>query len=87
MIKTGNAGNVVLGIGDPSKFNLLGGSFGEAGDVVSGRFAGGPRLYLTQRDKMLPGGSMGTGSRGTPTPGGQPGGYDRDWRDRYRRER
>ncbi|MBP7622442.1 MAG: hypothetical protein KA763_00610 [Xanthomonadales bacterium] len=32
--------NIVLGSGDPSKFDLLGGTFGEGGDYVMGRMAG-----------------------------------------------
>lgn len=54
MIKTGMVVNLVLGVGDSSKFNLLGGSFGQAGDVVTGGGAGaGARFFPSARDKIL----------------------------------
>lgn len=34
MIKTGQTVNIQLGHGDSGKFDLLGGSFGEAGDIL-----------------------------------------------------
>lgn len=50
--KTGQWSNTVLGVGDPTRFNLLGGSFGKAGDVVvSGGF--GARFFPSARDKMM----------------------------------
>jgi hypothetical protein len=84
MIKTGQVVNIVLGVGDSSKFNLLGGSFGEAGDVVTGTPGGGSRFLRTDRDRILRGGAgapAATGRSGTPS---SP--YERDWRDRYRRQ-
>lgn len=65
MIKTGRVGNIVLGVGDPSKFNLLGGSFGKAGDVIISGSGAGARLVVRQRDTMMrAGGSSGGGWTG-----------------------
>lgn len=89
MIKTGMVGNVVLGVGDQSKFNLLGGSFGQAGDAVMGQ--NGVRRFLPSvRDRVLAaaaaarggaGGSYGGASGDLYRPGS---GFDPD---RYRQER
>lgn len=69
MIKTGRVGNIVLGVGDPSKFNLLGGSFGKAGDVIISGTGAGARLIVKGRDTMPQTGGAG-GWRGS---GGGPG--------------
>lgn len=87
MIKTGQTTNVLLGVGDSSKFNLLGGSFGEAGDVVFGPYSGGGR-FLPEKKKQ-PTSGYGSGGRapgvGTPTIPRRPGdGFDPN---RYNRER
>lgn len=85
MIKVGNVGNIVLGVGDPEKYSLLGASFGVPGDILAGP-NGGRRFILTAKDKMLraQNGTGGTGGTGERRPPGTP--YDRDWRDRYRRQ-
>lgn len=84
MIKTGRVGNIVLGVGDPSKFNLLGGSFGKAGDVlISG--TGGRAQIISGRGK-LPVDTWGYGSGGGGTPGGLNQRLNGPWHpDRYRR--
>ena len=61
MIKTGRVGNIVLGVGDPSKFNLLGGSFGKAGDVVISGSGAGARFIIKERDTLLRGGGSASG--------------------------
>jgi hypothetical protein len=84
MIKTGQVVNLVLGVGDSSKFNLLGGSFGEAGDVVGGAPVTGARFLRSARDRILRGGSApAAGGSGSGTPSSP---YQRDPRDRYRRQ-
>lgn len=42
-IRTGLLQNIVLGSGDSSKYDLLGGSFGDGGDYVMGRMLGARR--------------------------------------------
>lgn len=49
MIKTGRQANVLLGHGDVSKFNLLGSSFGNAGDVVL--FGSGAQAHFRRGPK------------------------------------
>lgn len=51
--KTGNWTNVLLGSGDPTLFNLLGGSFGNAGDVVMLQGGFGARVLRSAKDKIL----------------------------------
>lgn len=77
MNKTGQVGNIILGIGDPSKFTLLGGTFGKAGDVSIVGSGAGARIFVKQRDTILQnrgatttGGTTGPGVR--PRPGPQP---------------
>lgn len=53
MNKTGLVGNIVLGIGDPSKFTLLGGTFGKAGDVSIVGSGAGARIFVKRRDTIL----------------------------------
>lgn len=45
--------NIKLGIGDPSKFSLLGGSFGEAGDTIQGASGYGARFFPSAKDIIL----------------------------------
>lgn len=47
------AENVKLGVGDPRKFNLLGGSFGEAGDIVLAGNGAGVRFFPSAKAKIL----------------------------------
>lgn len=86
MIKTGRVGNIVLGVGDPSKFNLLGGSFGKAGDVlISG--TGSRAQIIVGKGKILVGaGSYESGGRRGGTPSGPNPRGNGPWTpDRYRR--
>lgn len=46
--------NVKLGIGDPRKFNLLGGTFGEAGDTSLAAIGAG-RFFRDSKSKILQG--------------------------------
>lgn len=53
-MKLGGATNVVLGVGDPERFSLLGGSFGQAGDFVTGQGGGqGARFFKSGKAAIL----------------------------------
>lgn len=67
MIKTGRQVNVLLGHGDVSKFNLLGSSFGNAGDVVL--FGSGAQAHFRRgpRDRRVGYAGLG-GQIGGPRP-------------------
>lgn len=62
--------NIKLGIGDPTKFNLLGGSFGEAGDVVTGNGGYGARFFPSAKTRIL----QAAYSSGAAYSGGAPSG-------------
>lgn len=74
MIKTGRTVNALLGSGDEAKFNLLGGSFGQSGDVVSLYGGSGARFFPEAKDTILSaratgaagGGGTGRSPRSTP---------------------
>lgn len=69
MIKTGQTVNIRLGHGDSGKFDLLGGSFGEAGDVLFNMFGFGRRTFLKP-----PGAMKFYRSTSSPVGGGTGGG-------------
>lgn len=68
MIKTGRQVNVLLGHGDVSKFNLLGSSFGNAGDVVL--FGSGAQAYIRSKPKDVRLGGYSADSRPSGGQGG-----------------
>lgn len=77
MIKTGRAINIQLGAGDSTLPNLLGGTFGAGGDVVTSLAGGfGARFFRNAKDKILQGAVSGSGSGGHGTTGGGTGGND-----------
>lgn len=47
-VRTGRVVNIVLGSGDSSKFDLLGGTFGEGGDYSAGRDPGSRRFLKNE---------------------------------------
>lgn len=69
-IRTGQLQNIVLGSGDSSKYDLLGGSFGDGGDYVMGRMLGAKRKAAKKVARPLKAG----GGPDAPLP----------WRDRDR---
>lgn len=78
MIKTGRTVNVLLGIGDSERFPLLGGSFGEAGDIVTLLGSHGQRRIA----KKKPGNrsAYSSGTKGVYDPN-----YSSGWNPNYRR--
>ena len=81
MIKTGMVSNITLGVGDASKFDLLGGSFGKNSGFVTG--GNGARRFLpSARDTILAAAAARAGGSG----GSSSGKLDQT-RPRYERER